>query len=267
MTADAGAALPAVERGTGRTIVLLHGYPLNHDIWARQLETLSTDHRVVALDLPGYGLAADQPVPDTLSGFAETVHRELARRFPDPVVLAGHSFGGYIVLELMRTHPEVAEALLLANTRSGADPPEVREKRLETVRQVEDPERGLDVDATAKGLVAPAEWTSNGPAAQAAREIVRRAPRAAVVGSLKAMARRPDLTPVLGEIGVPTLVVWGEADQLIPTDQTRSMVARIPSSRGVGIAGAGHLPCLERPDEFNAATTELLGRLGDAAAS
>jgi 3-oxoadipate enol-lactonase len=261
MPEQASVPFPAQERGTGRTVVLLHGYPLNHNIWTRQLESLSSDHHVVALDLPGYGLAAEDRVPETLSGFAEAVRDRLTRRFRGPVVLAGHSFGGYIALELIRTHPEVVEGLLLANTRSDPDTPEAREKRLATVRRVEDPAQGLDVDATAKGLVAPEEWESKGPAAQAAREIVAHAPPAAVVGSLKAMADRPDLTPMLGDIRVPTLVVWGEEDQLIPTAQTRSMVARIPSSRGVGIPGAGHLPCLERPDAFNHAASGLLERL------
>jgi 3-oxoadipate enol-lactonase len=267
MTPEPDGEFPAVEEGTGPTIVFLHGYPLNHDIWGPQISAFAGARHVVALDLPGYGLAANARVPDTLAGFAAIVHEEITRKFPDPVVLVGHSFGGYIALELLRTHPKVAEGLVLANTRSDADSPEAREKRLATVRTLEGDGPGLDVDATAQGLVAPAEWTANGPTAQTAREIVRSASRRAVVGSLKAMAGRPDLTPGLERLHVPTLVVWGEEDQLIPTAQTRAMVARIPSSRGVGIPKAGHLPCLERPDAFNRAVSDLLARLETSGAS
>ena len=258
------ADLPADERGSGRPVVLLHGYPLNRQIWAAQLPVLSETCRAVALDLPGYGNATGLPVPDTLSGFAEAVRASIAARFPGPVVIIGHSFGGYIALELMRNHPEIIDGLVLTNTRSEADSPEAREKRMATVRRVEDPAQGLDVEGTAQGLVAPATWAAQGPIARTVREIVASAPRSAVIGSLKAMAGRPDLTPVLERIRVPTLVVWGEEDQLIPPPQTRAMVARIPSSRGEGIRAAGHLPCLETPEAFNLAILELIARLEPA---
>src|SRR5580658_586455 len=263
MSVNRSSDYPGVEQGSGRTVVLLHGYPLNHQIWAGQWTGLSELCRVVALDLPGYGLAEGAPVPDTLSGFAEAVYSTVAR-FRGPVVLAGHSFGGYILLELIRTHPDVAEALVLADTRSEGDSPEAREKRLALVRALEDPVHPFDVEGTAKGLVAPATWAAQGPVVGTVRDMVTTAPRRAVIGSLKAMAGRPNLTPVLPKIRVPTLVVWGEEDQLIPPALTRSMVARIPASRGVGIPSAGHLPCLEAPEAFNLAVTELLERLGPA---
>jgi len=262
MPTKAPGELPGVEQGSGRTVVLVHGYPVNHTVWTGQLSGLSKVCHVVALDLPGYGLASHVPVPDTLAGFSASVHATLLARFRGPVVIVGHSFGGYILLELVRSHPEVVEAVVLANTRAEADSPEAREKRFATVRTLEDPAGEFDVEATAKGLVAPSTWAAQGPIARTVRELVANAPRAAMIGSLRAMAGRPDLTPVLGSIRVPAVVVWGEEDQLIPTPQSRSMVARIPASRGVGIPSVGHLSCLEAPDTFNLAVTELLDRLG-----
>jgi 3-oxoadipate enol-lactonase len=264
-SAPSSAALATVERGSGPAVVLVHGYPLNHEVWTPQLDALSNTNQVLAIDLPGYGGSAGVAVPETLSGFAEAVYATLRTRSSTPSVLVGHSFGGYILLELLRTHPEIARGVILANTRSEADTPEAREKRLATVRRLQEPGQSLDVEAIAKGLVAPATWNADGPVAKTVRTIVAGAPAPAVIGSLRAMAGRADLTPVLSKIRVPTLVVWGEEDQLIPTVQTRSMVARIPSSRGVGIPSAGHLPSLEAPDVFNLAVTELLDRLGTPA--
>jgi pimeloyl-ACP methyl ester carboxylesterase len=251
---------PVVERGSGRPVVFLHGYPLSHDMWSPQLDGLR-HARIVLFDLPGYGLAHDWPVPETLSGFADSVHESLSRHGEAPSVVVGHSFGGYVALELFRRHPEDFSGLVLTDTRSEADTPEARDKRLATIRRLGDPNQSLDVDATARPLVAPSAWENGGSIVDQVRAMVRSAPSRTVVASLKAIAARPDLTPVLPTIRVPTLVVWGELDQLIPPSQTESMVRRIPGSFGVEMTGAGHLPSLEVPTQFNGALTKFLGKI------
>ncbi|HZY69580.1 MAG TPA: alpha/beta hydrolase [Thermoplasmata archaeon] len=252
------AAWPVRELGKGVPVVFLHGYPLDHRIWEPQLKRLSGGHRIVLLDLPGYGLARDWMVPDTLAGFAESVHSTLTRGLSEPVVLVGHSFGGYVALELYRNHPELFEGLVLVDTRSEPDTPEAREKRLATVRRLENTGQGLDVGESVRALVAPTTWETKGPILESIRGIVRSVSTPTIVGSLRAIADRPDLTPVLSSIRVPTLVIWGENDRLIPPTQSRSMVSQIPYGRGVGIPGAGHLPSVEAPEAFASALEDFL---------
>ena len=253
--------LPLVERGRGKPVVFLHGYPLSHEIWEPQLATLSTGHHVVLLDLPGYGLAREWPVPDSLAGFAELVHRTLNRHFSSPTVIVGHSFGGYVALEMFRNHPGQFRALVLTNTRSEPDGAEARENRLATARRLEDPSQHLDVEATARGLVSPRTWDGAGALPETVRRIVRDVPSRTIIGTLTAMAGRADLTPVLSTVQVPSLVIWGEQDVLIPPAQTRAMVARLRGSSGVGIPEAGHLPSLEAPVVFARAVDDFLGRI------
>jgi 3-oxoadipate enol-lactonase len=260
MSDGEGGKWPAVERGGGPALVFLHGYPLNHSMWQSQLEALSTDHRVVLLDLPGFGLAAERSVPDTLEGFAERVQDLLAHHVPGRAVIVGHSFGGYVALQLFREHPERFAGLVLADTRSEADSVEAREKRLALVQRLEKPGETLDVEESTRGLLAPATWEAGGPLVDRVRAMVRDARSPALRGSLSAMAHRPDLTPVLASINVPTLVVWGEEDRLIPPSQSRSMVARIRGGEGVGIPGAGHLPAVEAPGPFESALRSWLSR-------
>jgi pimeloyl-ACP methyl ester carboxylesterase len=253
--------LPGIEGGHGKTVVFLHGYPLSHEIWEPQLTLLSAGHRLVMLDLPGYGLAQDRTPPETLGGFASAVHDAIAVRSPGPVVVVGHSFGGYIALELVRQHPEQFEALVLTDTRSSADSAEVRAKRLATAERLADPTQGLDIDETVRGLLTPETWEAQGPIVQRLRGIVLAVPPSTIIASLKAIAGRADLTPVLPTITVPTLVVWGEDDQLIPPEQSQSMVGRIPGAVGVEIPQAGHLPFLETPHSFARPVVDFLGRL------
>lgn len=258
MAEDSDPAWPALERGRGRTVVFLHGYPLTHEMWRPQLDELSSENHIVLLDLPGYGLAQDTSVPETLDGFAETLHRTLTGRIDGPMVVVGHSFGGYIALELIRQHPEVFEGLVLTNTRSEPDTAEAKERRLATVRRLEDSSQHLDIDEVTRSVLAPGTWATGGPVVDTVRAIVRSVRSAAIVGSLKAIAGRPDLSPVLSLIHVPTLVIWGEEDRLIPPAQSRSMVTGISNCSGVGISGAGHLPSLEAPEAFTRALREFL---------
>ncbi len=176
-------------------------------------------------------------------------------------MLVGHSFGGYLSLQLYHDHPDQFRGLVLANTRSGADSPEAREKRLATVRRLEDPSQTLDIEAMTRGLVAPTTWEAGGPVVEVARTMVQSARSPTIRNTLRAMAGRPDLTPVLATIRVPSLVIWGEEDQLIAPAETQAMVARIPDASGQGIPGAGHLPSLESPKQFSRALGELLLRV------
>jgi 3-oxoadipate enol-lactonase len=265
MHADPVAPSQAVERGQGATIVFLHGYPLNHNMWEPQLVSFSQHHHVVLLDLPGFGLARrEEPVPETLQGFAESVRASISVFSTAPVIVVGHSFGGYVALQLYRQHPEIFRGLVLTNTRSAADSPEAKEKRLATIKRLEAPDQTLEVDEVARGLVAPGTWEAGGPVVTTVREMVRAAPTPTVRATLRAIAERPDLTSVLPDIRVPTLVIWGEEDRLIPPAQSQSMVPLIPAAAGVGIPAAGHLPSLESPSSFGLALENFLQKVSTA---
>jgi pimeloyl-ACP methyl ester carboxylesterase len=252
---------PVLEQGHGRPIVFLHGYPLSHAMWKPQLGALSDFARVVLLDLPGYGLAQGSRVPDTLPGFAESVHQTLVRHGEGPVVLVGHSFGGYVALDLIAHHPELVAALVLTNTRSEPDTPEAREKRLATAHRLGEPGEQLDVEATTRALLAPSTWEAGGPLVDQIRGIVGGVRSSTIIPTLAAIAHRPDLTPNLTTIRVPTLVLWGEEDQLIPPAQSRSMVTHLQGATGAGIPRAGHLPSLEAPSAFTEALRHFLSSL------
>ncbi|MCI4333052.1 MAG: alpha/beta hydrolase, partial [Thermoplasmata archaeon] len=247
-----------LERGSGPALLFLHGYPLHRAMWMPQLTGLSDQYRVALLDLPGYGTSAAAAVPDTLSGFAEAVRAVVEGVFQGRATIVGHSFGGYVALQLYRDHPELFERLILVSTRAGADTPEAREKRLTTAERLARPAEHLDVDETARSLLSEATWSSGGPVVEVVRAIVASASNAAIIPTLTAIANRPDQGPVLPTVRVPTLVVWGGGDRLIPPAQTQALAAGIPGARGVEIAGAGHLSPLEAPTKFDGAVRSFL---------
>jgi 3-oxoadipate enol-lactonase len=257
--ADAPAAILVETRGRGPPVVFLPGYPLDHRIWSEQLRGLSDGHEVVLIDLPGFGADWRTPAPETLSAFAEAVAGTMLEGKQHPATIVGHSFGGYVALQLYLDHSELFDRMILVSTRSTADTPEQRAKRLATAQGLEAPGQKLDVEATVRGLVATKSWEGNSSAVGIAREVVASCRSDSARGALRAMASRPDLTSVLRSVKVPTLVVWGEEDHLIPPGETRVLAEEIPQATGVGIPGAGHLTMLEAPELFNAAVRSFLG--------
>jgi 3-oxoadipate enol-lactonase len=257
--------LPHEDQGAGSPVVFLHGYPLNRTVWKAQTDAPVDKQRAIALDLPGYGQATTVPTPDALYGFTEAVAESIQELASPPAVIVGHSMGGYIALQLYASHPELVRALVLVSTKAEADTEEARAKRLTTISRLRQEGPGPYSVETARQLLSPANASNNPDLFHRVLQIVRSAPVSAMVPSLLALADRPDFTETLKEIQVPTLVIWGEDDRLIPPDATKRLVQGIPKAQGVGIPGAGHLSPMETPGPFGDAIQKFLTSLPTAA--
>jgi 3-oxoadipate enol-lactonase len=162
-------------------------------------------------------------------------------------VVVGLSMGGYVAFELWRRIPRRIAGLVLANTRSEADPPEGQQARralAERLRQ----EGNVLAEAPPPLLGAGADdatW-------RRVKGWIADQPAEAIAAAALGMAERPDSTPDLAGISVPTLVVVSDGDALIPMDVTAAMATRIPGAEVATIEGAGHLSNVERPERFDA---------------
>jgi pimeloyl-ACP methyl ester carboxylesterase len=90
------------------------------------------------------------------------------------------------------------------------------------------------------------------------RAMIAATPLSSMAAALRGMAERPDSTPLLPEIKVPTLVVAGAEDKITPADEMRRVAQAIPGAEFVEIADAGHMAPMENPDAVNAAVTGFL---------
>lgn len=234
---------------TRPTVLLLHAFPLDSRMWQAQREALeAAGWHVMAPDLPG---------PDGGNALGEWAERVL-RAVEGPLVPVGVSMGGYLAFELWRRAEERIAALVLVDTRAGADTAEGRAGREESIRVVCEEGvaelwEGLEPKMFAPG-VAP-------EVAASAREIVLEQGSSRLRQALEALRDRSDSTPLLAEIRVPVLVVVGEEDAITPPAESRAMVGALPDARLVRIRGAGHLTPLERPDEVSEALLSFLGEL------
>lgn len=245
-------ALNYVEQGGGTPVVLLHGFPFDHRIWEEQLNEVSKVARVLAPDLPGFGRSATLgDTEPTMDDYAEQVFLWANELGLGKFALVGHSMGGYIAFAFVRHHADMLSGLGLICTRPGSDSEQARRNRYTQIEETW--QRGPQVvtDAMLPKLFSQETKDKKPLLIDRTRSIMLAQETAGIVSALRAMAERPDSTSILGGIQVPTLVVSGADDVIIPQQDVDLMAAQIPGARQERIQGAAHMPMMERPDKLN----------------
>lgn len=246
--------------GDGPAVVFLHAFPLNRRMWAPQTSALADQWRCLTIDVRGFGDSQPAP-PFTVNRYADDVVAMLDAAGVDRAAVVGLSMGGYIAFALWRRAPARVRALVLADTRAGADAPDTRGRRHELIALARSEGVTAVVERQLVGLLGKSTRERRPEIEQSVREIATTASVDGIVGALEALLARPDSTPTLATISVPTLVVTGEEDVLAPPTEARAMQAAITSSRLEVLARAGHLSNIERPGAFNAVVGEFLNAI------
>jgi pimeloyl-ACP methyl ester carboxylesterase len=246
--------------GTGLPVVFLHGFALNRSLWAPQLGGLMTRARCIAPDLRGFG-KSEISGPYSMDQYADDVIAMLDVLHIDRAVIAGLSMGGYIAFALWRRYRERVRAMILADTRAGVDSEETKARRRANIVLARAKGSGAVADSQIAMMLGQTTRDRFPDIADAVHRMLSIAPVDGVVGALEAMLERPDSTPTLSTIDVPTLIIVGDEDVLTPPAEARAMHAAIPGSRLEILEGAGHLSSVERPAAFNHVTSEFLGVL------
>jgi len=260
----ANGALAPIDIGTGPVVVLVHGQPGAGGDWVALADVLASDHRVLAPDRPGWG--SDARGAMGIAANADVLEELLeAAGATSPVTVVGHSLGGGVALELALRHPERVGALVLvgsvgvAQSLSGFD-------RLLAVPLVGNGLLRAGVGALRRVLIAATHFSEHHPrtrvgnivpalpTVQAAigtdgRPIVGRGRQSFLVEQRALLAETPELERALCRIAVPTAVVTGSSDRVVPLAASRSLATRIPGAELVVVAG-GHLLPFDEPEQL-----------------
>lgn len=244
------------EAGEGKVLLLVHGFPIDRRIWAHQMSGLSDVRRVVAVDLRGRGKS---PAPAeggwTIDTHADDLAETIKALGVDAVDLGGISMGGYIAFSMLRRHPELVRSLILVSTRATADPPEYKTGRVTTAERA----RRYGTRALA-GSMLP-NLLAEGAPESVQEEVLAMfdaIPGETSANDSLAMKDREDSTPMLGSIKLPTLVIEGAGEQLLPAGSGKALADAIPGARLASIPGGGHFVPVENPDGVNEAVREFL---------
>jgi pimeloyl-ACP methyl ester carboxylesterase len=271
-----------VELGEGPPLLFIHGLSGSWPNWLEQLPVFAgrpgpangsppvTTHRVIALDLPGFGHSPMPAEPISISGYARTIDALLDALELDAAAIVGNSMGGFVAAELAINFPQRVERLALVSpagistyNNPGATRALPSLRRIENVIGAYTGWVAAHSDAVARrpglrnaafGLVA--RHPGRLPAALVAEQI-RGAGKPGFIQGLAANLDY-DFRHRLGEIACPTLVVWGDRDRVITVRDAEVYSELIPGARKVIFEDTGHVAMLERPAAFNALLDEFL---------
>jgi pimeloyl-ACP methyl ester carboxylesterase len=241
----------------GDGLLLLHAWPLDARMWAPQRSALPGAIPIAAPNHPGFGGSELAGRVTTMAACAERALSALDEAGIDRAVVCGLSMGGYVAFELWRRARSRIAGLVLANTRAVADGPEARQARTALAAR-------LRSEGNVLAEEPPPLLAEDAPPALAerVRALIAEQPAEAIAAAALGMAGRPDSTPDLATIDVPTLVVTSTGDRLIAREVASEMAGRIPGARLEVVEGAGHLTSLEATATFDRLLVEHLGACG-----
>lgn len=247
------------DEGGGEPLVLVHGHPFDRSMWRPQVQAFSrAGWRVIAPDLRGYGETTVVPGTTTLETFARDLAAFLQRLEVDEIVLGGLSMGGQIVMEFYRLFPHRVRGLVLADTSARAETEEGRRLRHGTADRLLHEGMAPYAEEVLPRMVAPHNLRARPELARQVLAMMLATSPEGAAAALRGRAERPDYLDLLGHVTVPSLVVVGSDDSFTPVGEARLLHERIPGATLAVIQGAGHMPNLERPAEFNGALRGLL---------
>ena len=258
-----------LDSGDGPAVMFIHGLTSSHRNWVHLVQKLDTEHRVVAPDLFGHG-ASDKLMGDySLGAHAATLRDLLDRLDIDQVTLVGHSFGGGIAMEFCYLFPERVERLVLV--ASGG----LGRSVSPLLRAATLPGAGVLLPLIASGwvrgraeaagrILSSTGWRASSDTTEIWRGFTsladadtRRAFLATTRGGGQTVTAHDHLPMA---IQVPTLVVWGTKDRMIPAWHATTAHEVIADSRVVLFEGAGHFPHLDQPERFAQLLSDFMKR-------
>jgi 3-oxoadipate enol-lactonase len=238
-------------------LVFLHGIGGAARAWRGQLAAFSDRYRAIAWDMPGYGDSAFLPSV-SIAALADALRDFLQQVGATTPILVGHSIGGMIVQRLLAKSPDIASAVVLAQTSPAFGKPDGDWQKAFIEARLGPLDRGETLVSLAPTLVK--ELVGDDPdigGMELARDCMACVPEPTYRATMLALMGF-DLRDALNNISVPTLVLSGSKDRNAPAPMMAKMATYIPSATYVELEGAGHLVNLERPGEFNAALDRFL---------
>jgi pimeloyl-ACP methyl ester carboxylesterase len=246
-----GNTLAFNDQGTGLPLVFLHAFPLNRTMWMEQETALSSQFRVITIDLRGHG-ESDAPLWHySLDQAADDVRGLLDYLSIRQAVFVGLSMGGYILFAFYRKYADDVKGLVLADTKAQADTDEGKQARFDMAQMAYKQGAKAITDIMVPKLLSAATIQGRPELVQRVRTMIESNQVSGIAGDLMAMAQRPDSLPLLRQMTCPVQVIVGELDLPTPPSDARLMTDRIPHAELAIIPRAAHLSNLEEPGLFN----------------
>ncbi len=255
-----GVSLYYTDEGMGEPVVLIHGFPLSLEMWTPQRAALSADYRVIALDLRGSG-RSDPPHHElSIGAYADDAVALMDALGIGQATVGGLSMGGYVLMALLRRHPERVSGVILMATKATADTASGKQGRDDMIALARSDGAAAIAEKMLPRMLTSRTRSEDPGLVDFVRSMMASTSVEGIVGALGAMRDRPDSTSTLEGVLVPSLVIGGGADEIAPPAETEAMQRAIPGAEFALIPDAAHLLNLEQPEATNRAILDFMGR-------
>lgn len=245
--------------GSGKPVVLIHGFAEGGEIWNNQIEFLKNDFTLIIPDLPGTGKS--ELIEDmSIEGMADLIKAIIIKENISQAIIIGHSMGGYITLAIAEKYPELISAFGLCHSSSFADNEEKKAARLKSIEFIKSNGAYEFLKTTIPGLFLMGQDGSKpmDPNAAILIEKGKQFTPEALIKYYQAMIARPDRIKVLKNFNGPVLFIIGEHDKAIPFEQSMQQ-CYLPAQSHVHILrNSAHMGMLEETDKVNTAMLQFL---------
>lgn len=239
------------QAGSKATVIFIHGFPFNKDIWKAQMLSLPEGIRGIAYDVRGHGKTSSGHGYFSIDQFATDLLELIKFLKLKRVILCGISMGGYIALRATEISPESVSGLILCDTHSQADSNEAKLARFAQIETIMEKDQKVFTEAFVKKIFSPETLKNNSKVVGFITDVIMQNKEKNICATLLALASRTDTTAFLENIKVPVLIIRGEHDQVITNEQAQTLHKHIKGSELKLVSGSGHLPNLENTEQFN----------------
>ena len=262
--------------GQGPALICVHGILRFAEDWLWNIDALAENHRVYAVDLVGYGCTDKPDIDYTVDDFAAFINGFMIALGIERAALIGHSLGGGVVLNMAYRHPEKVERLVLVAS-AGLGQEVHLAFRMASLPMVGElcarPNRAIIARAFQEVVHDPAAITDE-MVDQAYRRFYMPGAREALLKTIRAGLALSGVKPALlaaikaalPAITVPTLIIWGKQDPVLPVSHALLAVENLPDARLRLLDECGHFPMFEHPQAFNALVKAFLAASAEIAA-
>lgn len=240
------------DSGNGFPVVFVHAFPLDGRMWETTASAVvEAGFRAIVPDLPGFGQSGLHPDTTTMGHLASAISEILEEEAIEKAVFCGLSMGGYALLSLFRSQPELFAGLVLCDSTADADTDEKRTGRASMIGKVEEKGNEVLVEELLPKLVSPLTSEGNPELMADLSELIRAQPPGAVCSALRGMAERPDSNDVLQKMDFPVKLIFGRHDEVTGESAAKALEAGLPYSDLAFLGNAGHYSNLEDAEGFN----------------
>jgi len=237
--------------------VLIHGFPLDRRVWAEVGRRLVDKHRVICVDLPGFGQST-LAKPFSIASLASDLHQLLGHLDALPAYVGGLSMGGYVSLAFAKQFAGDLRGLILVDTKAAGDTAEGKAGRLAMAALARDKGSAAVADQMLPKMLGAGAVQSRPQLVKQLKQIMDACPAKTIEAACLAMKDRDDFTALLPGLKMPVLIVVGETDAITSPAVATAMRDAIVGARLVVIPAAGHMAPLEQPQQVGQAIANFV---------